>query len=150
MVFQNPLDAQTVQLPTFHQFGIVTTVVVPTRGVTYPAANRRSGYGTTHFGPGAERGFGGRHMTGGVSIGATIIDNNALDRAVLAEAARRRGRRSTSSAARSSPGRRRRPTLPPPDVKQRPQTPTAVPGQVSGLEHEPLILVRPISGSRRP
>ena len=141
--------AQTVQLPTFHQFGIVTTIVVPTRGVAYPGANRHSGYGTTDIGPGAERGFGGRHMAGGVSVGATIIDNDALDRAVLAEAARRRGA-AFDILGRPLVAGQAAADAPAPGVKPRPRTPTAVPGQVAGLEHEPLILVRPISGSRRP
>ena len=85
----------TVQLPTFHQFGVSTTVVVPDRGSLYLGGVNRSSLGRRQFGsplPGiGYRGIGRSSVAGGVSISATIIDHDQIDRALLAEAARRRG-----------------------------------------------------------
>jgi len=89
-----------VQLPTFNQFGVSTTVVVPDRGSMYLGGiNRsslgRSSFGQGHFSPGllgfGNRGFGRTSSASGLSVSATIIDHNEIDRALLAEAARRRG-----------------------------------------------------------
>lgn len=88
----------TVQLPTFHQFGVSTTVVVPDRGGLYlggvgSSSTERSGFRRS-FLPGiGSRGVGRTSSAGGISVHATIIDHNEIDRALLAEAARRRGAR---------------------------------------------------------
>jgi hypothetical protein len=97
MMLAVPADAQviyeqTVQLPTFHYFGVQTTVVVPDRGsvalggVTYGGSTR------TRFdkvGPNYD--VGQFNETLGMSVGVTIIDRNEIDRELLAEAARKRG-----------------------------------------------------------
>jgi hypothetical protein len=86
------IQQQTVQLPTFHYFGVQTTVVVPDRGsiplggVTYGGSTR-----TRFDRVGPNYGYGQFNETLGLSMSATIIDNDEMDRAVLAEAARRRG-----------------------------------------------------------
>jgi len=73
----------TVQLPTYNVFGVSTTVSVPDRGSIYLGGVNRSRLGRRSRATSA----------GGVSINATIIDHNAMDRALLAEADRRRGAR---------------------------------------------------------
>ncbi len=91
-------QGQTVQLPTFHSFSTSTTVVIPDRGSVYlggvnSASRSQSRYGLP-FGsrlPGVGRGFGNRGFSsslsgGGVSVSATIIDLDELDKIVLAEA----------------------------------------------------------------
>lgn len=84
------IQQQTVQLPTFHYFGVSTTVVVPTRGtiplggVTYGGITR-----TPYDKVGSS--FERFSATNQLSLGATVIDHNEIDRALLAEAARRRG-----------------------------------------------------------
>jgi hypothetical protein len=87
-----PLPATTVQLPTFSYFTVNTTVSVPDRGGAYlGGVNRaRDGSWSRGFGPLANRSLGGDRMASGVSVHATIIDHEELDRAVLAEAAARR------------------------------------------------------------
>ena len=89
----------SVQLPTIERFGVSTTVVVPDRGSVYLGGVNRSSLGQNSFGtplggatPGfGNRGYGRASSAGGISMSATIIDNNEIDRALLAEAARRRG-----------------------------------------------------------
>ena len=85
----------TVQLPTFEQFGVSTTVVVPDRGSLFLGGVNGSSRGGSRFGPGVpglgNRGMGRAIDAGGMSISATIIDHSEIDRALLAEAARRRG-----------------------------------------------------------
>lgn len=85
----------TVQLPTFHQFGVSTTVLVPDRGTTYLGGVNRSSRAGSQFGLGLSglrsRGYGSSISTGGIFMSATIIDHDEIDRALLAEAARRRG-----------------------------------------------------------
>ena len=87
-----PLPATTVQLPTFSYFTVNTTVSVPDRGGAYLGGiNRaRDSSWSRGFGPLANRGIGSDRMASGVSVHATIIDHEELDRAVLAEAAARR------------------------------------------------------------
>ena len=83
----------TVQLPTFRFFTVQTSVSVPDSGGAYLGGIKRARDGrmTRGIGPlrngaiGMERGAAGMHVK------ATIIDNQELDAAVLAEAAARRG-----------------------------------------------------------
>ncbi len=89
---QQQLPATTVQLPSFSIFSVNTTVSVPDGGGMYLGGVNRARDGSTSrgFGPFANRGIGGDRMASGVSVQATIIDHDELDRAVLAEAAARR------------------------------------------------------------
>ena len=83
----------TVQLPTFRFFTVQTTVSVPDSGAAYLGGIKRARDGriTRGIGPlrngaiGMERGAAGMHVK------ATIIDQQELDAAVLAEAASKRG-----------------------------------------------------------
>ena len=91
----------TVQLPTFHVFGASTTVMVPDRGSVYLGGVDRSLAGSSRFSPtlGGQlpslhnRGFGRERTAAGLAVSATIIDHQAIDRALLAEADRRRRER---------------------------------------------------------
>jgi hypothetical protein len=86
------IQRQTVQLPTFHYFGVQTTVVVPDRGsiplggVTYGGSTR-----TRFDRVGPNYGHGQFNETLGLSMSATIIDHDEMDRTLLSEAARKRG-----------------------------------------------------------
>ena len=91
-----PISA-TVQLPTFHRFSVTTTAIVPNRGGVYLGGVNRSSRTQQRFGlplggqlPGNQA-AAHASSAAGLSVSATIIDHNALDRALLAEAARRRG-----------------------------------------------------------
>lgn len=98
-------QAQVVQLPTFRSFGIGTTVVVPDGGSAFLGGVSRGQIGSNSRGvpglggiPGAGRLFrneaiGGSFGTSTVTVHATIIDTEELDRAVLAEAAQLRAER---------------------------------------------------------
>lgn len=92
----------TVQLPTFSFFTVQTAVSVPDSGGAYLGGISR-GYNssTTRGLPfwsktpwlsplATSRGIGSGASAGGVSVHATIIDHEELDRAVLSEAAARR------------------------------------------------------------
>lgn len=81
---------QTVQLPTFHYFGVSTTVVVPDRGTIPLGGVTYSSMGRTRFDR-VGNSYGRSFDSVGLSMSATIIDHDELDRAVLAEAARKRG-----------------------------------------------------------
>jgi hypothetical protein len=95
--------AQAVQLPSFHFFGVSTTVSVPDHGAAYlggvsRAASGRISRGVPLLGKAPGLGRLGRNDALGASIGssgasvsATIIDHRELDEAVLAEARARRG-----------------------------------------------------------
>jgi len=80
---------QTVQLPTFHYFGVSTTVVVPTRGTV--SLGSIGGSTRTRFDRVGNRSLGTSSFSGSLSMSATVIDLAEMDREVLAEAARRRG-----------------------------------------------------------
>ena len=99
-LFTEPAHGQrvTVQLPTFRQFSMTTTVVVPDRGGVYlggvnRARRHASSFGTPLF-PGRHRGRGGQTAASGVSVHAWIHDLEAMDRAVLNEWAAANKRRS--------------------------------------------------------
>ena len=92
----------TVQLPTFSFFTVQTAVSVPDSGGAYLGGMSR-GYNsstarglpfwakTPWFSPlGTSRGIASGVDAGGVSVHATIIDHEELDKAVLSEAAARR------------------------------------------------------------
>jgi hypothetical protein len=86
------IQQQTVQLPTFHYFGVQTTVVVPHRGSIPLGGVSYGGSTRTRFDRvGPNYGYGQFHETLGLSMSATIIDHDEMDRALLSEAARKRG-----------------------------------------------------------
>lgn len=84
------VSAQVIQLPTFHQFSVGTTVLVPDGGSAYLGGVDYARYGSSRRGP-FNRSSSSSVGSAGVSVHATIIDHEELDRAVLAEAARKRG-----------------------------------------------------------
>jgi hypothetical protein len=89
---QQPQAATTVQLPTFSSFSVQTTVSVPDSGGAYLGGVNRGvdSRVTRGLGPLRNRGIGGSRTASGVSISATIIDHEEIDRAILAEAAAKR------------------------------------------------------------
>lgn len=91
--------ATTVQLPTFSQFTVRTTVSVPDGGTAFVGGIDRGFESTTTrgLGPLGSRSTSGGRSTSGATVSATIIDHTELDRAVLAAAAA--GRSSTDSTA---------------------------------------------------
>jgi hypothetical protein len=87
-------SAQTVQLPTFHQFGVSTTVSVPDRGSTSLGGMRRSATGSNQFGaPGlpGNRSGGAGMQGGGVGVSVQIHDFDAMDQDLHQQAAGMRG-----------------------------------------------------------
>jgi len=94
----------TVQLPTFHYFGVSTTVLVPERGAVMLGGVNSSRGASSSFGgpllPGGQRAQAAQASAGGVGISAWIHDFEAMDRAALDEAAARRGDVSESESAR--------------------------------------------------
>jgi hypothetical protein len=89
-VHAQTIQQQTVQLPTFHYFGVETTVVVPTGGTIPLGSVTRSAQVRTPFDR-VGSSFNMVEESLGLSMGVTVIDNAEIDRQILAEAARRRG-----------------------------------------------------------
>jgi hypothetical protein len=88
-------SGQVVQLPTFHQFAVSTSVLVPDRGSALLGGAGRSAYSRTARGFPALGplfggvGRGGAASANGASVHVTIHDFDALDRATLAAAGAR-------------------------------------------------------------
>jgi hypothetical protein len=104
-VAQQPLanqPATSVQLPTFSQFSINTTVSVPDRGSISLGGNDTGVDRTISRGPIGNRSLSSSRTASGVSVSATIIDHAELDRAVLAEAAARRGKADDAAVAKAA------------------------------------------------
>ncbi len=79
------LFGQTVMLPTVGVFSIDTAVAVPDRGSTYLGGNSRSQSGqVSRLGGVPGLSYGASRSSNGVSAHVTIIDLDALDRAILA------------------------------------------------------------------
>lgn len=98
-------QAQTVQLPTFQQFAISTSVLVPDRGGASMGGVGYSANGRVQFGSGlgpGNRAAGGAMGAGGMSVSVQIHDMRELDEAVLAQAAARKARLGNSSTAASA------------------------------------------------
>ena len=72
----------TVQLPSFSSFSYSGTVVVPDGGAAYAGGVRRSASGRTRRGW-FNRGFGSQQSNSGLSVHATIIDHDEIDRQLL-------------------------------------------------------------------
>src|SRR5947208_2620328 len=87
-----PLPATTVQLPTFSVFTVQTTVSVPDGGGIALGGIDRGVDSTVNRNSGLtrNRGIGSSRTASGVSVSATIIDRDEMDRAILAEAAAKR------------------------------------------------------------
>ncbi|MFO0818914.1 MAG: hypothetical protein U1A77_13285 [Pirellulales bacterium] len=105
----------TVQLPTFHQFSLQTSVVAPDRGSMVLGGVNRAASGSSSTGipglshlPGASRLFrnraiGSESSSTQASVSVWVHDLKAMDEAILAEAA---ARRNASSQSTSSPSPR--------------------------------------------
>jgi hypothetical protein len=104
-IAQQPLanqPATSVQLPTFSQFSINTTVSVPDRGSISLGGNDSGVDRTISRGPIGNRSLSSSRAASGVSVSATIIDHAELDRAVLAEAGARRGKADDAAVAKAA------------------------------------------------
>lgn len=108
------LFGQVVQLPSYHQFSVQTSVLVPDSGGASLGGVSRHATGWTGRGvpglgkvPGLGRLFSNRAAgssasTSGSSVHVTIIDLQELDEAVLAEAERRRSGATSSREGETS------------------------------------------------
>ncbi len=104
-LFASQAFGQVVQLPTFNSFSVSTTVSVPDSGRGFAGGISRARSGSISRGipvagklPVAgplfkDRGIGHSVSASGVSVHATIIDLDEMDKAVLREAALRRSYR---------------------------------------------------------
>src|SRR5438067_1677717 len=98
-----PQVPTTVQLPTFSFFTVQTTVSVPDGGGMSLGGINRAADGTVTRGMAPlNRGIGSTRGASGVSVHATIIDREEMDKAVLAEAAAKRGEVVASSFGRAA------------------------------------------------
>lgn len=85
------LLAQTIQLPSFSNVGVNTTVIVPDSGGGVVARDRRASHGYSTFsGLPRTQGWGIRRQAGAIGVTAQIHDPAAAD-AALRAAARRNG-----------------------------------------------------------
>lgn len=78
-------DGQVVQLPTFRTFSYSGSVLVPDSGTASLGGVGRSvsrSSSSSSFGP-RGRNLGGVNSLGGAGVSATIIDLEAMDRAIL-------------------------------------------------------------------
>ena len=123
--------ATTVQLPTFSQFTVRTTVSVPDGGTAYLGGIDR-GFDssvTRGLGPLRNRGSSSGRAASGISVSATITEHGEMDRAILAAAAAGRG-----AAA-------------PADAKAREITAALAESRVSIRRDAPPIAGAPLPGS---
>ena len=83
--------AQTIQLPSIHEFSTDTTVVVPDRGNSWVAGSKRAASGTNRLGgiP-AQRAGGVERQASGAAVSAQIHDPAEADQALLKQAQARR------------------------------------------------------------
>jgi hypothetical protein len=95
-----------VQLPTFSNFGVSTTVEVPDSGGGFVGGVGRSASGATQVGgplsPWRNSGIGSQCGASNMHLVATIHDFEAMDQALLAQA-RGLGRSPTFTQARENP-----------------------------------------------
>src|SRR4051812_4294889 len=92
-VAQQPLPATTVQLPSYSVFTVQTSVSVPDGGGAYLGGLNSGASNSSRFGNGplSNRGLSSSRGASGMSVSATVIDHEEIDRALLAEAAAKRG-----------------------------------------------------------
>jgi hypothetical protein len=90
---QPNVPATTVQLPSYSVFTVQTSVSVPDGGGAYLGGLNSGASNSSRFGNGplSNRGLSSSRGASGMSVSATVIDNQEIDRAVLAEAAAKRG-----------------------------------------------------------
>jgi hypothetical protein len=90
---QQALPATTVQLPSFSVFTVQTSVSVPDGGGAYLGGLSSGASNSSRFGLGplSNRGLSSSRSASGMSVSATVIDHEEIDRALLAEAAAKRG-----------------------------------------------------------
>jgi hypothetical protein len=88
-IAQPNVPATTVQLPSFSVFTVQTTVSVPDSGGAYLGGLNSGASNSSRFGigPFRNRGLSSTRAASGMSLSATIIDHDEIDRALLAEAA---------------------------------------------------------------
>ncbi len=92
--------AQTIQLPSFNNVGVNTTVIVPDRGSAYLGGSRRAGSNWSSFGAlPRTRGWGIRRQASGMSVSARIHDPRAADAALRRCRPTQRGSRRTATAS---------------------------------------------------
>lgn len=88
-------QAQVVQLPSYHYFGVQTVVSVPDRGSVYLGGVSRARSASAEYGvpllPFRNRAMGIERSAIGTSVTATIHDFQAMDEAIL-----RGGRQATA------------------------------------------------------
>ncbi len=78
---------QVVQLPTLNTFSMDTSVMVPDRGTMSLGGNGYGAYGSSQRGPlPIGPNYGSTRSAAGVSVSATIIDLNELDRLIRSQA----------------------------------------------------------------
>jgi hypothetical protein len=96
------LNAQVVQLPTVRSFGYSGAVSVPDQGTASLGGNlsSQSGRTTSGAGPLASRSSGSAAAAGSMSVSATVIDLQAMDAALLNQAAGGTANPPSSYAAR--------------------------------------------------
>jgi len=81
----------TLQLPTFHSFGVNTTVLVPDSGPAPLASERQAFYGRNVYGGlVGQRAIGVDRSVGGASVTAQVHDARAEDEALLRASRARR------------------------------------------------------------
>jgi len=83
-----PAQAQVVQLPTFQQFSVSTSVMVPDRGsaVIGGVDSAREGVNEFGFGPFRNRGIGREFSSSRVGVTASILDMREIDEMILGSA----------------------------------------------------------------
>jgi hypothetical protein len=93
--------AQTIQLPSIHQFSVDTTVVVPDSGHATIAGDNRGATGGSRFsGIGPQRAFGAQRQVAGAGVVARIHDPQEADEALLGGPGPQRVKAQASSAPR--------------------------------------------------
>jgi hypothetical protein len=88
IVAASPARSQVVQLPTFSQFSVSTTVMVPDSGGVMLGGidSAREGANEFGFGPFRDRGIGREFHSSRLSATASIIDLHEMDEMTLAKA----------------------------------------------------------------
>ncbi|MGB7324731.1 MAG: hypothetical protein WBD31_07655 [Rubripirellula sp.] len=92
----SPSEAQVIQLPSFHTFSSSGSVLVPDSGSAYLGGVRRS---ATHR---SGRNYSSAASHSGAGVHVTIIDHQAIDRAILGSQGSRDSQRSLSRKDASS------------------------------------------------
>ena len=99
-----PQVPTTVQLPSFSFFTVQTTVSVPDGGGAYLGGigSGASASAMRGIGPLKNRAMGSARAASGVSVSATVIDHEEIDRALLATATANRKQAADPTAAKAA------------------------------------------------